>query len=233
MRPQRPAQLYPRLSTTNAHHVVTISRLCVPCYRLIGSACLAYSRRTCEAHRPAIDSSDREAVFINQMPVGPAVARPPGLKFVHRARDTAETVSIVLPTRPASPERSRPHHLVIPGPRLFMALWRPHYSWPAGSSKREHHRLALRSAAHRAIRVFFNWSPIRRHNLQPQRPPSVVPAYLSAPPRWQTYAHVRQEARSICGKSPLAEARISMASFQRLTSISAAPCIAMPGPSPR
>jgi dihydroorotase len=146
------AKLYPAGATTNAHHGVTNIKALRPVLERmerIGMPVLIHG----EATDPAIDIFDREAVFMEQSLL-PLLRDHQGLKVVIEHVTTAETVAIVRAHAPRVAGTITPHHLVINRTSLFQGGLRPHY-YCLPVAKREHHRLALRSAATSGDSCFF------------------------------------------------------------------------------
>ncbi len=100
-----------------------------------------------------IDIFDREAVFIERH-LQPLLQRHPGLKVVLEHITTAEAADFVRSAGAKLAATITPHHLHINRNALFRGGLRPDfYCLPV--AKREHHRLALRSAAISGDPSFF------------------------------------------------------------------------------
>jgi dihydroorotase len=146
------AKLYPAGATTNAHHGVTDIKGLRPVFERmerIGMPVLIHG----EATDPAVDIFDREAVFMEQSLL-PLLRDHQGLKVVIEHVTTAETLAIVRAHAPRVAGTITPHHLVINRTSIFQGGLRPHY-YCLPVAKREHHRLALRSAATSGDSCFF------------------------------------------------------------------------------
>ncbi len=98
-----------------------------------------------EVTDPAVDTFDREKVFIERVLAG-LVRRYPGLRIVFEHITTREAVEFVAAAGARLAATITPQHLLLNRSALFDGGIRPHnYCLPV--LKREHHRLALLAAA--------------------------------------------------------------------------------------
>ena len=98
-----------------------------------------------EVTDPAVDTFDREQVFIERV-LGPLVRRYPKLRVVFEHITTREAAEFVAASGPRVAATITPQHLLLNRSALFDGGIRPHhYCLPV--LKREHHRVALLAAA--------------------------------------------------------------------------------------
>ena len=98
-----------------------------------------------EVTDPAVDTFDREQVFIERV-LEALVRRYPKLRIVFEHITTREAVQFVAATGPRVAATITPQHLLLNRTALFDGGIRPHnYCLPV--LKREHHRVALLAAA--------------------------------------------------------------------------------------
>ncbi len=146
------AKLYPAHATTgSAHGVTDVANIRAVLERmaLIGMPLLVHG----EVTHAEVDIFDREAVFIDAV-LAPLLRDLPELKVVFEHVTTREAVDFVLASSANVAATITPQHLHINRNAMLVGGMRPHaYCLPV--AKREHHRLALRSAATGGSTKFF------------------------------------------------------------------------------
>ncbi|WP_088307411.1 dihydroorotase [Novosphingobium sp. B 225] len=157
------AKLYPAHATTgSAHGVTDVANIRGVLERMaqIGMPLLVHG----EVTHAEVDIFDREAVFIDAV-LAPLLRDLPELKVVFEHVTTREAVDFVLASSANVAATITPQHLHINRNAMLVGGMRPHaYCLPV--AKREHHRLALRSAATGGSTKFFlgtDTAPHARH----------------------------------------------------------------------
>ena len=143
---------YPAGATTHSQHGVrTISR-CFPAIDAMqeqGLPLLVHAETT----DPAVDTFDREAVFIDTI-LAPVIHRFPNLRVVIEHVTTRQGVQFIRDASPLVAGTITPHHLLLNRTALFEGGLRPHY-FCLPVLKREEHRIALVEAATSGHPRFF------------------------------------------------------------------------------
>jgi dihydroorotase len=154
---------YPAGATTNAHHGVRTIEKCYPVLAAMeeqGLLLLVHAEST----DPAVDTFDREKVFIDDH-LAPVIERFPNLKVVTEHVTTREAVQFVTEATSKVAATITAHHLLLNRTAMFTGGLRPHlYCLPI--LKREEHRLALVDAATSGNPRFFmgtDSAPHTRH----------------------------------------------------------------------
>ncbi len=143
---------YPAGATTHSHHGVrTISR-CFPVLDAMqeqGMPLLVHAETT----DPAVDTFDREAVFIDKI-LASVIHRFPSLRVVIEHVTTRQGVQFIRDASPLVAGTITPHHLLLNRTAIFEGGLRPHY-YCLPILKREEHRIALIEAATSGHPRFF------------------------------------------------------------------------------
>jgi dihydroorotase len=145
-------KLYPAGATTNSAAGVTDIRRTYPTLEAMqreGLLLLVHG----EVTDPAVDTFDREAVFIERV-MQPLRRDFPALKVVFEHITTKEAAQYVAESEPATAATITAHHLLYNRNALFVGGLRPHY-YCLPVLKREEHRLALVRAATSGSAKFF------------------------------------------------------------------------------
>ncbi len=157
------AKLYPAGATTNsASGVRDLATIRPVLERMqdIGMVLCVHG----EVTDPEVDIFDREKIFI-ETKLAPLLKDMPGLRLVFEHATTAEAADFVEQAGPNVAATITPQHLHINRNAMLVGGMRPHaYCLPV--AKREHHRLALRSAATSGSAKFFlgtDSAPHARH----------------------------------------------------------------------
>lgn len=143
---------YPAGATTHSQlGVRTISR-CFPAIDAMqqqGLPLLVHAETT----DPAVDTFDREAVFIDKI-LAPVIHRFPNLRVVIEHVTTRQGVQFIRDASPFVAATITPHHLLLNRTALFEGGLRPHY-FCLPVLKREEDRIALVEAATSGHPRFF------------------------------------------------------------------------------
>ena len=145
-------KLYPAGATTNSDAGVTDINKIYPVLEAMQEHGLVLQLHG-ESNKPEIDIFDREKVFIEDS-LDPVRRHFPELSIVFEHITTADAVEYVNSENSRLAATITPHHLLINRNDMFSGGIRPHhYCLPV--AKREHHRLALVSAAVTSNTSFF------------------------------------------------------------------------------
>ena len=145
-------KLYPAGATTNSDAGVTDINRIYPVLESMQQHNLVLQVHG-ESNKPDIDVFDREKVFIEQS-LDPVRQHFPHLRIVFEHITTSDAVDYVGSANDYLAATITPHHLLINRNAMFAGGMRPHhYCLPV--AKREHHRLALLTAATRSSGRFF------------------------------------------------------------------------------
>jgi dihydroorotase len=145
-------KLYPAGATTNSAAGVTDIRKAYPALEAMQRAGLPLLVHG-EVTDPAVDTFDREAVFIERV-MQPLRRDFPALKVVFEHITTKEAAQYVAEAEPVTAATVTAHHLLYNRNALFVGGLRPHfYCLPV--LKREQHRQALVRAVTSGSAKFF------------------------------------------------------------------------------
>src|SRR5262249_29918736 len=188
------AKLYPAHATTHSAQGVTDIRKIAPVLERmadIGMPLLVHG----EVTDPAVDVSDREAVFIERV-LKPLTQRLPKLKIVLEHITTREAADFIAGAGPNLAATITAHHLVINRNALFAGGLRPHmYCLPV--AKRETHRVALRRAAVSGNAKFFLGTDSAPHPVHDKERDCGCAGIFSAPAALEIYAQVFDEENAL------------------------------------
>ncbi len=181
------AKLYPAHATTNsAHGVSDIARIrpALEAMQRIGMPLLVHG----EVTDPAVDTFDREAVFIERI-FAPLLRDFPALKCVFEHVTTKDAVDFVAAGPVTLAATITPQHLHINRNAMFDGGLRPHaYCLPV--AKREAHRLALRQAATSGSAKFFLGTDSAPHPVSAKESACGCAGIFNAPFALESYATV-------------------------------------------
>jgi len=184
------AKLYPAHATTNsAHGVTSIGAIRKVLERMenVGLPLCVHG----EVTDPAVDIFDREAVFIEET-LEPLVRDMPGLKVIFEHITTAEAAQFVADAPDTVAATITPQHLHINRNAMLVGSMRPHmFCLPV--AKREHHRLALRSAATSDSTKFFLGTDSAPHAREAKESACGCAGIFNAPFALESYASVFAE----------------------------------------
>lgn len=143
---------YPAGATTNSHHGVQSIEKCFDVLEEMQKLDLPLLVHP-ETTDPAVDTFDREAVFIDRV-LAPVIQRFPNLRVVLEHVTTRQGVDFVKQSSMRVAATITPHHCLLNRVALFEGGLRPHhYCLPI--LKREEHRAALSEAATSGHPRFF------------------------------------------------------------------------------
>ena len=184
------AKLYPAHATTGSAHGVTDVaniRPALEAMERIGMPLLVHG----EVTDPAVDIFDREAVFIERVMAG-LISDFPALKVVFEHITTKDAADFVLAGGANLAATITPQHLHINRNAMFAGGIRPHaYCLPV--AKREHHRLALRSAATSGSAKFFLGTDSAPHAVAAKEAACGCAGIFNAPFALESYVTVFDE----------------------------------------
>jgi dihydroorotase len=187
-------KLYPAGATTNSENGVTDLLGRYPVFEAmqrIGLPLLVHGEVTDDQ----VDIFDREQRFIEER-LEPIVRAFPGLKVVFEHVTTAEAVDFVRDGPPTLAATITPHHLLYNRNAMLVGGIRPHlYCLPI--LKREHHRLALVSAATGAHPRFFLGTDSAPHALEGKESACGCAGSFSAHAAIELYAEVFEQAGAL------------------------------------
>jgi dihydroorotase len=148
-----------------------------------------------EVTDPAVDTFDREKVFIERL-LAPLVARYPRLRVVFEHITTRQAVEFVLAASPRVGATITAHHLLLSRTALFQGGLRPHlYCLPV--LKREEHRQALLAAATGGNPKFFLGTDSAPHARRGKEAPCGCAGIYSAPAALELYAEAFEQAGAL------------------------------------
>jgi dihydroorotase len=134
---------------------------------------------------PAVDTYDREAVFIERV-FARLVREFPDLRVVFEHITTAEAVDFVDAAGPNVAATITPQHMIINRNALFAGGLRPHaYCLPV--AKRERHRLAVRAAATSGSSKYFLGTDSAPHAIGRKEADCGCAGIFNAPYALETY----------------------------------------------
>ncbi|MDX1925378.1 MAG: dihydroorotase [Pirellulaceae bacterium] len=151
---------YPAGATTNSHHGVQSIEKCFEVLDAMQQHDLPLLVHP-ETTDPAVDTFDREAVFIERV-LAPVIQRFPSLRVVLEHVTTRQGVQFVQSATSRVAATITPHHCLLNRVALFEGGLRPHhYCLPI--LKREEHRAAVAGAATSGHPRFFLGSDSAPH----------------------------------------------------------------------
>jgi len=184
------AKLYPAGATTNSASGVTAIQNIYPALGLmeqIGMVLCVHG----EVTDPDVDVFDREAVFIERV-LSRLAADFPALKIVFEHITTADAADFVSKAGANVGATVTPQHLITNRNAIFAGGLRPHaYCLPV--AKREHHRLAVRSAATSGSPKFFLGTDSAPHTREAKESACGCAGIFNAPFALESYATVFDE----------------------------------------
>jgi len=184
------AKLYPAGATTNSASGVTdVSNIYPALARMeqIGMVLCVHG----EVTDPSVDVFDREAVFIERI-LSKVIADFPALRIVFEHITTADAANFVSGAGANVGATITPQHLIINRNAIFAGGLRPHaYCLPI--AKREHHRLAVRSAATSGSPKFFLGTDSAPHAREAKESACGCAGIFNAPFALESYASVFEE----------------------------------------
>ncbi|MFL6754413.1 MAG: dihydroorotase [Sphingomicrobium sp.] len=184
------AKLYPAGATTNSASGVTdVSNIYPALARMeqIGMVLCVHG----EVTDPSVDVFDREAVFIERI-LSKVIADFPALRIVFEHITTADAANFVSGAGANVGATVTPQHLIINRNAIFAGGLRPHaYCLPV--AKREHHRLAVRSAATSGSPKFFLGTDSAPHAREAKESACGCAGIFNAPFALESYASVFEE----------------------------------------
>jgi dihydroorotase len=142
-----------------------------------------------------VDVFDREVVFIETV-LQPLRQNFPELRIVLEHITTKDAVDFVLGEGPNLAATITPHHLEINRNAMFQGGLRPHmYCLP--TAKREHHRLALRTAATSGDPKFFLGTDSAPHTIAAKESDCGCAGIFNAPFALEVYTKVFAEENAL------------------------------------
>jgi dihydroorotase len=185
---------YPAGATTNAHHGVSTIAKCDPVLAAMEEHDLPLLVHA-ETTDPAVDTFDREAVFIDR-DLAPVIKRFPSLKVVLEHLTTRQAVQFVRDASPHVAATITAHHLLLNRTAMFAGGLRPHlYCLPV--LKREEHRLALVEAATSGHPRFFLGTDSAPHSRQTKESACGCAGIYTAHAAIELYAEVFEAAGAL------------------------------------
>jgi dihydroorotase len=148
-----------------------------------------------EVTDPAVDTFDREKVFIERVLAG-VVRRHPGLRLVFEHVTTREAVDFVVSEGPLVAATITPQHLLLNRNALFAGGIRPHH-FCLPVLKREPHRVALVAAATGGNPKFFLGTDSAPHGRATKEAACGCAGIYSAHAAIELYAEVFEAAGAL------------------------------------
>ena len=180
-------KLYPANATTNSAHGVSDVRNIAPVLEAMqraGMPLLVHG----EVTDPAVDTFDREAVFLDRV-LAPLLADFPELKVVLEHITTADAAQFVQAADARVAATITPQHLHLNRNALFAGGLRPHaYCLPV--LKRERHRVAVRAAAVSGSPKFFLGTDSAPHPVDAKESACGCAGIFNAPHALESYVAV-------------------------------------------
>ena len=178
-------KLYPAGATTNSDAGVTDLNRCKKTLERMAERGLVFQVHG-EVTDPAVDTFDREALFIEQI-LAPLVERMPELKIVFEHITTQQAVHYVETAGPNIAASITPQHCLYNRNALFTGGLRPHnYCLPV--LKREQHRAAVLGAASGGNPKFFLGTDSAPHARDAKESDCGCAGCYSAPTAMELYA---------------------------------------------